>query len=118
MPIFCNSILKDTKPREPPEGPGLADIIAANLLPANTFSEFFSAGLGREAQSIVFLSIPLKALLYSGEAMRKPSCFLIISFSLIAFSGSPGPSGGSRGLVSLRMLLQNYEEKIWHQPTG
>jgi hypothetical protein len=57
----------------PPSRPGDA-LIRPATLPRNAGAGPWSAGWLREAQSIVFLSSGASELLYSGEAIRKPSC--------------------------------------------
>ena len=107
MPIFCNSILKDTKPREPPEGPGLPEnaIKLKEIIKKQdgfliASPEYNSAFSGILKNTIDWASRPNPA------EKNSENVFAGNKFAAI-MSASPGPSGGSRGLVSLRMLLQN-----------
>src|SRR5437764_1206512 len=60
------------KERMPPKEPGDDDIIAANF-PENTALLGYLS-LGREAQSMTFFSAAGREPLYSGEAIKNPSC--------------------------------------------
>ena len=60
-----------TSPLKPPRAPGEALIRVATLLRKATNDG--SPGAGRETQSMAFFSTAVIELLYSGEAMSRPS---------------------------------------------
>jgi len=64
------------KERTPPKEPGDDDIIAANF-PENTALLGYLS-LGREAQSMTFFSAAGREPLYSGEAIKNTSLFMVI----------------------------------------
>jgi hypothetical protein len=59
-------------PRNPPNGVMDADMTPATLLRKALSAISASPWVGRDTQSIAFLSTPLTDPLYSGEAIRKP----------------------------------------------
>ena len=83
-----------TSPRRPPRAPGEAldqgGDLARGSPPAGG-----SPGAGRDTQSMAFLRTAVTELLYSGEAISRPSCSRKSCLSLAPSSGIPCPASRS-----------------------
>ena len=66
-----------------------------------------SLGTGRDTQSMAFFKTAVIELLYSGEAIRKPSCSTINAFSFAAASGIPASRSKSSSNSGIGMSLRS-----------